>query len=186
MADGVFLVGSGFGKGYVPSLRLKYRVITKAFRAATMGQYTTLNDSFKRMSLAVADKAYHGAKACTAIGYAIHSGEQLFHIRLRVMTLAGIAGAHHAGSASKRLHFESCIVGKAVISIVLFDPVSLDSSVFLEGCACLRYIVIAANIAQSEHLIATLHQPAHLGKLMAIVSGKYESLHCYFDVIVLR
>ena len=78
----------------------------------------------------------------------------------------------YARLASKRRHFESGVVGKAVVAVVLHYITSLLYGVAFKRIGCFGYVCMAIDVAQRQHFKTIAKYGAYLVELVLVVGGE--------------
>ena len=87
--------------------------------------YLAVYSSLKQMFLAVEYQRYYRAELCLAVFFALHLLQELCHVCLAVMIIAGIACRIYSGFATQSLYLQSRVVSETVVAVVLVDVASL-------------------------------------------------------------
>ena len=86
-----------------------------------------------------------------------------------------VACGAHARLASKLRHFESRVVGEAVVTVVVHYVACLLYGITLKRVGCLGYIGVAVDVFEREHLEAVAEYGAYLRELVLVVGGEDDS-----------
>lgn len=156
VTDGVFDVGAEFGKGLAVALGDKHRVVAKALVAALLCGDAAIDDALKKKFAAIVNIGNGGAETGIAVRVALQFLEQECGVGFRIVVVGvGIARRVNTGPTAERLHLQTRIVGKTVVTIVGKDELRLEQGVTLKGIGCFGNIAEAIYFVKAEHLILT-------------------------------
>ena len=89
----------------------------------------------------------------------------------------GLAGTIDTRSAVQCLHFQSSIVSEALYVILVEDVLSFHQGILLQRHACLRDVLVTADVGQRYHFKLIAQYLSDLFQFVLVVGCEYYSLH---------
>ena len=83
------------------------------------------------------------------MAFALEAVQQQVDIVFADAVFAGIASRAHSGFAAKRIHFETRVVGKAVVAVMLFYVVGFNNGIAFDGLRCFGYIFVTVDVGEA-------------------------------------
>ena len=91
-----------------------------------------------------------------------------------------------ARSAVERLNFKACVVGKAVVTVVLLHEARLLEGVTFDGGRCLRQRLHLTEVGQADEPDGVVWQHvAHLTQFVQVVCRKNKGSHDVYVCIII-
>ena len=83
-----------------------------------------------------------------------------------------VACGVNSGCSVKGFYLKSGVIGKTVITVMLFDVTGFLQGVILKGITGLGDILVTAYVIQRKHLKAITEYLAYLFQLVGVIGGK--------------
>ena len=110
---------------------------------------TSLDLALKHHRSITPQQGDNSAETCFAVGNTLKIFQQQGSVGGGIMTLAGsIAGRVHTGRTAQGINLKAGIVGKTVISVMLFHPLSFQQGITLKGVGGFGNIIMTVYIGQ--------------------------------------
>ena len=93
------------------------------------------------------------------------------------MTWTGITCRVHSRLSAQGVNLQTRVVTEAVIAVIFLDITSLDLGIFLDEMASFWYILMTADVGETQHFIAVANHLPQLLQLVCIVGRKNNLLH---------
>ena len=121
----------------------------------------------------------HRAEAGCALlhGHILHFTQHTVDVAVAVVRHAAIACRVHTGSATQRVNLQSRVVAEAVVAIMVGHIARLHLGITLQGVGRFGYILMAANVVQTQYLNLVAHYLAQFLQLMGIIGSKNYLFH---------
>ena len=152
MTDGVFFVSCHFSKSFITSIGHEYRVITEAVSTGAHGSDMTFDNALEEMFFTVFNQRDDCTETGSPICHTLKICKQLCHICLRVMAFAGITGRIDSRLAAESIYFETGVVSKTVITVMLLDPAGFLKGISLKSIGCFGNFFATSCIGKAEYI----------------------------------
>ncbi len=186
MTDGILCFGTHLGKGKPVCFEWgKDGVIPKAFFSDTLVKYLAFYNALKENFSVTLHEGDDGAEAGGACFCILQLVEEALDIGIRIMTLAvAVHGTEtcrkNTWGTSEGIHLQTCIVSKAIYSVMLVDVTCLLQRIAFQCVGCFRDILRTTDIIQPFYHEGSAQNLADFLQLVGIVGGHYQFCFHFF------